>query len=107
MADATELITGMPSEWCTPTYAVLILGLMIWSSYRTIARIFKWFTVALLAYILAAFLAKPHWRAVFESTFIPRIQWSNAYLATLVAIFGTTISPYLFFWEIARNVVES
>jgi Mn2+/Fe2+ NRAMP family transporter len=73
---------------------------------RTIARIFKWFTVALLAYILAAFLAKPDWHAVFESTFIPRIQWSNAYLATLVAIFGTTISPYLFFWQAAEEVEE-
>lgn len=85
MADATELITGVPSEWCTPAYAVLILGLMIWSSYRTIARIFKWFTVALLAYILAAFLARPDFRAVFESTFIPTIQWSSAYLATLAS----------------------
>lgn len=69
---------------------------MIWSSYRHIARVFKWLTLVLFAYVIAAFLAHPDWLQVLKATFVPHIQLNSKYLATFVGILGTTISPYLF-----------
>jgi Mn2+/Fe2+ NRAMP family transporter len=106
MADVTQLLTGINALFWTPAYAVLLVGLLFWTSYRLIARIFKWLTLALFAYIAAAFLAHPDWHAVMRATLIPRVQWTSAYWATLVGILGTTISPYLFFWQAAQEVEE-
>jgi Mn2+/Fe2+ NRAMP family transporter len=63
-------------------------------------------TLVLFSYVLAAFFAKPDWAAVLHSTFIPHVEWSGVYWATLVGIFGTTISPYLFFWQASQEVEE-
>jgi NRAMP (natural resistance-associated macrophage protein)-like metal ion transporter len=106
MADVTSLLTGVRSLYWTPLYALLLVSLLFWTSYRLIARIFKWLTLALFAYIAAAFLAHPDWPAVLRATLIPRVEWSGAYWATLVGILGTTISPYLFFWQAAQEVEE-
>jgi NRAMP (natural resistance-associated macrophage protein)-like metal ion transporter len=106
MADATEMITGVNSLYWTPVYAILITSLLFWTSYSFIARVFKWLTLVLFAYVIAAFLAHPDWTAVVRSTFIPHVEWSSAYLATFVGILGTTISPYLFFWQAAQEVEE-
>jgi NRAMP (natural resistance-associated macrophage protein)-like metal ion transporter len=106
MADVTELLTGVSSLYWTPAYALLLVCLLFWASYRNIVRIFKWLTLALFAYIGAAFLAHPDWPAVAAATFIPRVEWSGAYWATLVGILGTTISPYLFFWQAAQEVEQ-
>ncbi len=106
MADVSELLTGVNSLYWTPAYAVLIVALLFWTSYRTIARIFKWLTLVLFAYVIAAFLAHPDWAAVLRSTLIPRVEWSAMYWATLVGLLGTTISPYLFFWQAAQEVEE-
>jgi Mn2+/Fe2+ NRAMP family transporter len=106
MADATAMMTGIKSFVWTPIYAVLITSLLFWTSYRLIARVFKWLTLVLFAYVIAAFLAQPDWSAVLRSTFIPHVEWSSAYIATFVGILGTTISPYLFFWQASEEVEE-
>jgi len=106
MADATEMLTGVSSLVWTPLYAVAIVAMLIWSSYRRIARIFKWLTLVLFAYVLAAFLARPDWTAVLRSTFLPHVEFSRAWLAVFVALLGTSISPYLFFWQAAEEVEE-
>jgi NRAMP (natural resistance-associated macrophage protein)-like metal ion transporter len=106
MADATEMVTGVNSLVWTPIYAALIISLLFWTSYRFIAKVFKWLTLVLFAYVITAFLAHPDWRAVLHSTFIPHVEWSSAYIATFVGILGTTISPYLFFWQAAQEVEE-
>jgi len=106
MGKVTELVTGIRAAFWTPLYAVIIGSFLIWSSYYTIARIFKWMTLILFSYVAAAFLAKPDWAAVVRSTFIPHVEWSGEYWATLVGIFGTTISPYLFFWQASQEVEE-
>jgi len=106
MADATELVTGVNSLVWTPLYAALIVSLLFWSSYRHVARLFKWLTLVLFAYVAAAFLSRPDWGAVLRSTLVPRVEWSGGYLATFVGILGTTISPYLFFWQSAQEVEE-
>ena len=106
MASASELVTGIPARWWIPAYSMLLLVLVIWTSYRNIARIFKWLTLVLFAYVIAAFLARPDWGSVLRATAIPEMHWSHEYLQVLVAIFGTSISPYLFFWQAAQEVEE-
>ncbi len=106
MADALKMVTGIPAYVGTPFFAFVIIGLLFWTSYRTIARVFKWMTLALFAYVFTAFLAHPKWGKVLHATFIPHIEWNREYLAVLVAILGTTISPYLFFWQAAQEVEE-
>ena len=106
MAEATEMMTGIKSYYWTPLYTLLIISLLFFSSYRHIARIFKWLTLVLFAYIAAAFIARPEWSFVMKATFLPRFEWSSSYMATFVGILGTTISPYLFFWQAAEEVED-
>jgi NRAMP (natural resistance-associated macrophage protein)-like metal ion transporter len=106
MGKVTEMVTGIKATYWTFLYGVLIGSLLIWSTYDTIARIFKWLTLVLFAYVAAAVLAKPDWGAVVRATLIPHVEMSSEYWATLVGIFGTTISPYLFFWQASEEVEE-
>ena len=104
MADAMQMVTGLPPYIGTPLFAALIVGLLFWTSYRTTVRIFKWLTLVLFAYVFTAFLVRPSWWQVMRATLIPHVEWSRSYLAVLVGILGTTISPYLFFWQAAQEV---
>lgn len=106
MANVSEMVTGVRSMYWTPVYAALIGSFLAWWSYDRLARIFKWMTLILFSYVLAAFLAKPDWSSVLRSTLIPHVEWSGSYWATLVGILGTTISPYLFFWQASQEVEE-
>jgi NRAMP (natural resistance-associated macrophage protein)-like metal ion transporter len=106
MGQVTEMLTGVGSVYWTPLYAITIGSFLIWSSYYRIVRIFKWLTLVLFSYVIAAFFAKPDWGAVLRATFVPHLEWTGLYWATLVGIFGTTISPYLFFWQAAQEVEE-
>jgi NRAMP (natural resistance-associated macrophage protein)-like metal ion transporter len=106
MADAMQMISGVHAYLWTPLFAALIVGLLLWTSYRTMARIFKWMTMVLFAYIAAAFLSHPNWSNVLRATFIPHVEWSRDFISVLVGILGTTISPYLFFWQAAQEVEE-
>ena len=106
MGEATELVTGIrPLVWI-PLYALLFLALLIWTSYKFIARVFKWMTLVLFAYVLTSFFAHVDWRQALVATFVPHLEWSRGFLAVLVGILGTTISPYLFFWQAAEEVEE-
>lgn len=106
MASATSMVTGIRAAWFTPIYALLMAAVLSWSSYRWIANVFKWLTLVLFAYIVTAFLSHPHWHAVALRTFLPQFPHSASYRATLVAILGTTISPFLFFWQATQEVEE-
>ena len=106
MANAMEMGTGIRSYYWTPFFALLITCLLIWTSYNLIARVFKWLALVLFAYVITAFLARPDWAAVLHGTFVPHLEWTRSYLSVLVGILGTTISPYLFFWQAAQEVEE-
>jgi NRAMP (natural resistance-associated macrophage protein)-like metal ion transporter len=106
MAAATRMVTGAPVALMVPIFGVVIVLLLMRSSYRAIARVFKWLTLVLLAYVATAFVARVDWRQALEVTLVPRIEWSRAFFSVLVAILGTTISPYLFFWQAAQEVEE-
>src|ERR1051325_5858709 len=100
------LAPPIPAWALVAPIAILIVAVQILGSYHLIARIFKWLTLTLFAYIAAAFLARPNWSEVLRATFIPAIRFDNQYLMMLVAIFGTTITPYLFFWQASQEVEE-
>ncbi|HZT58583.1 MAG TPA: divalent metal cation transporter [Pyrinomonadaceae bacterium] len=100
------VLPALPIKLTVVPVAVVILVLQIFGSYRLIAQVFKWLTLSLFAYVAAAFLARPDWLEVLRATFVPRPLFTAQYLTTLVAILGTTISPYLFFWEASEEVEE-
>jgi NRAMP (natural resistance-associated macrophage protein)-like metal ion transporter len=106
MGEVTSMITGVTPLFWIPLYAVLIVALLFWTTYKQIAQIFKWLTLVLFAYVIAAFLAKPDWSAVLAATLVPHLSLKRDSMSVLVAILGTTISPYLLFWQAAQEVEE-
>jgi Mn2+/Fe2+ NRAMP family transporter len=106
VAAAINILVPIPVIWLIAPVALVILALEIWGSYRLIANIFKWLTLALFAYIGSAFFAKPDWGEVLKVTFTPTFRFDSAFLAMVVAILGTSISPYLFFWQADEEVEE-
>jgi len=106
MAGVTHMLIGVPALVSVPIVGALILIITIYSTYATFARYLKWLTAVLLAYVVTAFLAKPDWGQVALATLMPRLQWDSLYVTTMVAVLGTTISPYLFFWQASHEVEE-
>ncbi|MEO8032368.1 MAG: divalent metal cation transporter [Gemmatimonadota bacterium] len=106
MADAAEMFTGIHSHWLVVVFAVVIGWATIRFRYQTIARILKWLALALFAYVVTMIHVKPDWHQVLANTFVPAWPASSAQWSTLVAILGTTISPYLFFWQSSLEVEE-
>jgi NRAMP (natural resistance-associated macrophage protein)-like metal ion transporter len=103
MAEVTGMVTVSSVLWA-PFYTGIIIALLFWTSYRTIARIFKWLTLVLFAYVATAFLVKIDWIATLRATFLPHITLTRDFMTVLVGILGTTISPYLFFWQASQEV---
>ena len=106
IAAAINMFIPIPISAMVVPIALSIVVLQVWGSYRLIMKIFKWLTLSLFAYVIAAFLAKPDWYNVARATFLPQITLSSEYITTIVAILGTTISPYLFFWGASEEVEE-
>jgi Mn2+/Fe2+ NRAMP family transporter len=108
VASGVSLLThgAVPAIWLVIPVAVLILSLQVFATYALIFKIFKWLTLALFAYVATAFFAHPDASQVLRATVVPHIELSNAFIAALVAVFGTTISPYLFFWQASSEVDE-
>ena len=97
---------AVPTLWLLIPAAALVLGLQLFLDYGMIFRIFKWLTVALFAYVVTGVLVRPDLREVVFASFVPQIQLNRDYIGALVAILGTTISPYLFFWQASSEVDE-
>src|SRR6267143_574780 len=92
--------------WLVVPVALLIIGMQVFATYATIFKIFKWLTVALFAYVITAFFAHPPLLEVVKATVIPHVEFSKDFIMALVAVLGTTISPYLFFWQASSEVDE-
>lgn len=106
MASSTKLLLpDVPVGLLALAFSILIIVLEVFVSYQTYVKILKWLALALLAYVITAFIVDVPWREAIMATFIPSFVWSQEFIFMLVAIFGTTISPYLFFWQ-TSNVVE-
>ena len=106
MAAAAKLLTGISAIVFVPAFTLVILALLVFASYENMTRVLKWLTLALFSYVFAAMLSGPDWVAVARGTFVPHVSFSRGYLLTFVAIMGTTISPYLFFWQAAQNAEQ-
>lgn len=103
---AINLLVPIPIAAMIVPIAVAIVVLQIFGSYRLIANVFKWLALALLAYVAAALFARPSAIDVLRHTFVPTIRLNSDFIAVLVAILGTTISPYLWFWQASQEVEE-
>lgn len=106
MASATQLFVGVPYSFLAIIYAILIVALVIFVQYKTYAKILKWLALALLAYPLTVFLVGLDIREVVSSTFTLSPQLNSETLFIFVGMLGTTISPYLFFWDTSEQVEE-
>ncbi len=106
MASAAELVFNLPFVFYAIFFAVLIILLEVFISYKRYVKFLKWLTLALLAYVFTALIVEHSWGEIFLATFIPRIEFSFAWLFIVTGVFGTTISPYMFFWQASEEVEE-
>ena len=98
-AVAHMMIPSVPTSVFSVVITVILMYVIIKYPYRQLASILKWLCISLLLYVLVPFFVKEDWGAIFRNTFIPTIQFNKEFFSILVAILGTTISPYLFFWQ--------
>jgi Mn2+/Fe2+ NRAMP family transporter len=106
MSDAGKMLIGLDERLLTIIFGAGITLAIVYFRYYQIASILKWLTLVLFAYVITAFILKPRWGSVLYDTFIP--SWPREHNAwqNLVAVLGTTISPYLFFWQASQEVEE-
>ena len=106
MGAGLQLLVGGPALFYVAAFGLVTVLLETFSRYSRYVSVLKWLTVSLFAYVAVAFIVHVPWGIVGHSLVIPRVTWSAAYLTALVAILGTTISPYLFFWQAEEEVEE-
>src|SRR6476620_9854092 len=106
MEDAAQMVFGFNSHLLVALFGLAIMLATVFFRYHSIASILKWLALTLFAYVITAFVIGPDWRAVAHDTFVPSLPKGHAAWATMVAILGTTISPYLFFWQASQEIEE-
>ena len=100
------LFPSVEQSYFSVLFTLLLLGLIIYLPYSKIAAILKYLCIVMLVYFIVPFLYKQDLKEIFMATFVPKIQFNKEYVAILVGILGTTISPYLFFWQASVEVEE-
>ena len=103
---AARLVFGGNLNVYAVGFGVLSIFLQVYLPYRRYVRYLKWLTLALFAYVGTVFVVHVPWSAVLHATFVPALSWSEGYSMALVAVLGTTISPYLFFWQASEEAEE-
>jgi NRAMP (natural resistance-associated macrophage protein)-like metal ion transporter len=106
MADATKLLIGGHAIIYVVAYGVISVAAQIFLDYKRYVAVLKWLTLSLFAYVAALAFAHISWKEALAGTLLPQLNWNAAYLTTIVAILGTTISPYLFFWQASQEAEE-
>jgi NRAMP (natural resistance-associated macrophage protein)-like metal ion transporter len=106
MASAAELLVPVPFVVLTLLFTATILILEIFTNYKVYSRILKWLALALLAYPITAFIVHQPWGTVLKATVVPHVEFTFAFLFIITGVLGTTISPYMFFWEASQEVEE-
>jgi NRAMP (natural resistance-associated macrophage protein)-like metal ion transporter len=107
MGAAVKLLAGGPPLLYVAAFGIATVLLEIFMRYSRYVAVLKWLSLSLLAYVATAFIVKLSWSEVARGAFIPRLIWSHDYIVTIVAVLGTTISPYLFFWQAESEVEET
>jgi len=100
------LFPSIDANYFSVLFTIILLGLIIYLPYQKIAAVLKWFCIVMLVYFVVPFLYKQDFSAIIKATFIPEIQFNKEFIGILVGILGTTISPYLFFWQASVEVEE-
>ncbi len=106
MAASAHMVAGLPVLLWVVAFAVLLIITEFYCSYRLLCDIFKWLTTALFAYIVTAFLVHPDWWLILRHAVVPEFHTDGHWITTVVGVLGTTISPYLFFWQSSLMVEE-
>jgi NRAMP (natural resistance-associated macrophage protein)-like metal ion transporter len=106
MAASVRLLVPIPQALLLVAMAGLMIGLEILLPYERYAKVLRWLTLSLAAYVAVLFVIDVNWGSVLRQTLVPRISWTRPEIAMLIAILGTTISPYLFFWQASEEVEE-
>lgn len=106
MASSAQMLIGLPFLFWLVLITASIIILEVFIPYRTYSRILKYLALTLFSYVLVALVIRLDWKMIFYSTLIPNIEFSADYLLNIVAVLGTTISPYLFFWQASQEVEE-
>jgi len=100
------LFPSIDAMYFSVVFTLILLGLIIYLPYHKIAATLKYLCIVLLVYLIVPFLYKQDWLDIAKNTFVPTIQFNKEFVAVLVGILGTTISPYLFFWQASMEVEE-
>ena len=106
MADSSKLVTGLPSQLFLLVFAGFCAAAEVFMRYKAYARVLKWLTLALLSYIVTLFMVHIPWDKAGQGLVFPHVDWDSETLMMIVAVFGTTISPYLFFWQASQEAEE-
>jgi NRAMP (natural resistance-associated macrophage protein)-like metal ion transporter len=106
MADATKLLVGGHAIIYVVLYGVVSVAAQIFLDYKRYVAVLKWLTLSLFAYVAAIAFAQVSWKEAIAGALLPQVSWSGAYFTTIVAILGTTISPYLFFWQASQEAED-
>lgn len=106
MADATKLLIGGHGIVYVLLFGFISVGAQIFLDYNRYVAVLKWLTLSLFAYVAALAFAKVSWGEALAGILVPRLTWSLDYFTTIVAILGTTISPYLFFWQASQEAED-
>ncbi|RYX93490.1 MAG: divalent metal cation transporter [Comamonadaceae bacterium] len=106
MGEALQLVVGGGEHFHAVAFGVITVLLQVFVPYRKLAPILKWLTLFLFSYVIAVFLVNVDWPRVLYDLVVPKLQWTSDYWMMIVALLGTTISPYLFFWQASQEVEE-
>ena len=106
MADSSSLFLGNPKTLYVVAFGVVCIGLQVLLQYTRYVTYLKWLTLALLAYVATLFMVDVRWTEALRQFVLPSLSWKTEYLQTIVAAFGTTISPYLLFWQASQEAED-
>jgi len=107
MAASLRLLVHINFYVAAIFFAILTIILEIFIGYHLYIKFLKWLSISVLAYIVTGLIINPEWKVVFTSAFIPKIIFSKEYIFAMIAVFGTSITPYLFFWQTSGEVEEN
>jgi len=106
MASALKMISGINFYFGAIFFALFVIGVEIFVGYHVYSKFLKWLTLSVVAYIITGFMIHPDWLNIFKHSIVPEIILNKEYIFAMVAVFGTTITPYLFFWQTSEEVEE-
>ncbi len=106
MAASLSMLTKINFYLASVLFAVIIILLEVFVQYHLYVRVLKWLALSLFAYVVTGIMIHPNWSLIWKDIFTPQIQFSKEYIFAMVAVFGTSITPYLFFWQASEEVEE-